>query len=181
MARILAIDPGSELSAWMILDTDHGLPMRDANGPLWGKVPNQELLELVRAIGSGARTYGVRCVVGEMMSPRGMPVSRQEMATLVWLGRFLEAAHPVLAETLEREAVKRHFGLIGGRRIAGEKRPSYDSQIRALLIDRFGGIGGKERAVGVKASPGPLYGVTSDVWQALALAVAFDELTRVDD
>jgi hypothetical protein len=48
-----------------------------------------------------------------------------------------------------------------------------DSNIRAALIDRFGG---KERAIGRKASPGPLFGITADRWAALALAITWLDL-----
>ncbi len=37
----------------------------------------------------------------------------------------------------------------------------------------FGGT--KEAAIGKKASPGPLYGVSSHAWQALAVAVVVAE------
>jgi len=42
-----------------------------------------------------------------------------------------------------------------------------------LLIDRYGGVGGKRAAIGLKASPGPLHGVSKDVWAALAVAVTY--------
>src|SRR3990167_6090451 len=48
-----------------------------------------------------------------------------------------------------------------------------DGNIRAALIDRFGP--GKDRAIGRKATPGPLFGVSSDVWSALAIAVTFTD------
>jgi hypothetical protein len=43
---------------------------------------------------------------------------------------------------------------------------------------RFGDTGGRRAAVGLKASPGPLYGVSRDVWQALALGVAYADGAR---
>ena len=44
-----------------------------------------------------------------------------------------------------------------------------DADIRQALIDRFGP--GKQKAIGLKGSPGPLYGVSKHCWAALALAV----------
>lgn len=38
------------------------------------------------------------------------------------------------------------------------------------LIDRFGG---KDAAIGRKATPGPLYGITKDLWSALAIAITY--------
>jgi hypothetical protein len=50
---------------------------------------------------------------------------------------------------------------------------SRDSLVRNRLIEIFGGT--KEAAIGKKASPGPLYGVSSHAWQALAVAVVVAE------
>ena len=46
-----------------------------------------------------------------------------------------------------------------------------DANVRQALLDRFGG----SAAIGRKATPGPLYGVSRDVWSALALAVCYAE------
>jgi len=56
-----------------------------------------------------------------------------------------------------------------------------DSTIRQAMLDRYGP--GREKAIGKKKSPGPLYGIRKDEWQALALAVTFFdcELTGSDD
>lgn len=154
---VLALDPGSERSAWVLLD---GMTV-----VAHAKEPNADVLGLLRSGVSGD------AVVIEFMSPRGMPTSAQEMETLWWAGRFGEAAsrHGVV-HRLTRDAVKYH---LTGRRVGVN-----DAAIRAVLIDRYGGIGGKAAAVGVKASPGPLYGVRADVWAALAVGVAFQEGAR---
>ena len=52
--------------------------------------------------------------------------------------------------------------------LCGDSRAK-DANIRQALIDRFGG----SAAVGRKAAPGPLYGITRDVWSALAIAVTY--------
>jgi len=46
-----------------------------------------------------------------------------------------------------------------------------DSNIRQALIDRFGP--GREKAIGTKKNPGPLYGIKKDLWSALAVAVTY--------
>jgi hypothetical protein len=48
-----------------------------------------------------------------------------------------------------------------------------DANIRAALIDRFGP--GKDKAVGRKATPGPLFGLKGDEWSALAIALTAHE------
>jgi hypothetical protein len=62
---------------------------------------------------------------------------------------------------LQRRAVK--LALCGDSR-------AKDANIRQALIDRFGG---KDAAIGRKAAPGPLYGISRDVWSALAIAVTY--------
>lgn len=96
----------------------------------------------------------------EMIASYGMPVGREVFETCVWIGRFIEAwGGPYTL--VYRKDVKLH--------LCGQPRAK-DSNIRQALIDRYGG---KDRAVGKKATPGPLYGVSADVWSALAIAVTF--------
>ena len=102
-----------------------------------------------------------------------MPASAQLFETMWWAGRFAEATHsisrPDIVERLERAKVKRHITGVNNAK---------DANVRAALIDRFGGVGGKEAAIGRKASPGPLYGVAADEWAALAVAIAWAEGVR---
>jgi hypothetical protein len=46
-----------------------------------------------------------------------------------------------------------------------------DAAVRAALIERFGPF--KEDAIGKKSKPGPLFGIASHEWSALALAVTW--------
>jgi hypothetical protein len=160
MTRILAIDPGSVLSAWMVID--QGLPFRDHAGDAFGKIPNPELQGMLRAC--RGRVAGASVVVIEWTAPRGMPASAELFETMWWAGRFAEACYPLEADRLARASIKRH--LCG-------TTASNDTNVRAALIDRFGGAGGKDAAIGLKAAPGPLYGVKADIWAALAVAVSW--------
>lgn len=158
MSVVLAIDPGSTRSAWLVFDTELGRPT------LHGISPNEELLERLRYNDSGLTINTDRAVV-EWMQPRGMPTSAEEFEALYWIGRFAEAWEQRQGSTLRRLTrlkVKQH--------LCGSNKAN-DSNIRAALIDRFGGVEGKEAAIGRKASPGPLYGIAADVWAALGLAV----------
>ena len=145
---ILAIDPGYERSAWLVLHDgmpgDHGLE------------PNEVILEGLRAGGHGGPDF----VVIEQIESFGMAVGREVFETVFWSGRFAEAAYPIRAIQLPRRAVK--LALCGSAR-------AKDPNIRQALIDRFGG----SAAIGRKASPGPLYGIAGDVWSALGVAVTF--------
>jgi hypothetical protein len=110
--RLLALDPGSERTGWIVVDAaaSDALPVVGS-----GKWPNEEVLDRLRH-NDGALTAEVTII--EAMSPRGMPTSRQDLETVHWAGRFYEAAsrwHRV--ERVEREHVKRH--LIGSQRPKG--------------------------------------------------------------
>jgi hypothetical protein len=90
----------------------------------------------------------------------GMAVGAEVFDTVLWAGRFAEAARRVPVVMLPRRAVK--LALCGDSR-------AKDANIRQALLDRFGG----SAAVGRKAAPGPLYGISRDVWSALAIAVTY--------
>lgn len=150
---MIAIDPGPVESAWM----------RYRNGRIWEMAiqPNHEVLSILRAhrnAGDGEP------VVIEMVSSFGMAVGRDVFETVYYIGRFAEAS--CSSERIERKAIKLH--------LCGSSRAK-DANIRQALIDRFGGTGGKQAAVGTKASPGPLYGVRKHLWSALAVAVTYEE------
>ena len=99
-------------------------------------------------------------VVIEKIESYGMAVGAEVFDTVWWAGRFAEAASRVPVVMLPRPAVK--LALCGDSR-------AKDANIRQALIDRFGG----SNAVGRKAAPGPLYGISRDVWSALAIAVTY--------
>ena len=143
---IVAIDPGSEQSAWVRYTG--GMPIR-------AKIePNEVLLQRLRDGMAGA-------LVIEGIASYGMPVGREVFDTCIWIGRFIEAAGG--AELVYRKEVK--MALCGSMK-------AKDANIRQALIDRYGP--GKDKAVGRKADPGPLYGISKDMWSALALAVTYE-------
>jgi hypothetical protein len=151
---ILAIDPGTVESAYVVLWST-GVP----DTTFRGKIPNEELRRLLEINRNG----WLSAVVIERIEPRyGRQIGMETLVTCEWVGRFIEVARPVPVHLLRRSAILRHLGVAGG---------SADSGVRAALIDRYGG----ESAVGRKASPGPLYGIVADQWQALAVGVTFRE------
>jgi hypothetical protein len=163
MTRIRAIDPGSERSAWLDFD--------DGRVGAHGIEPNADLLWMLRGRTNHGQVPGIDVVVIEWTAPRGMPASAELFETLWWAGQFAEAAGrptagttPSRVERLKRLDIKRH--------LCGTTAAN-DTNVRAALIDRFGGTGGRSAAVGVKAAQGPLYGVANDVWSALAIAVTY--------
>lgn len=160
--RILAIDPGSVSSGCVLFD-----PVCEEPVVYAAKVDNTYLVNALRSrvlLSDPAcvEVVGPHVLVVEMMRARGMPFSNEEMRTLVWLGRFIEAWGGEYRE-IYRQDVKLH--------LCGSAK-ARDANIRAALIDRFGG---KDRAIGCKRAPGPLYAVKADAWSALALAATYAE------
>jgi hypothetical protein len=146
VTSILAIDPGSFQSAWLQFDGTRPGP--------FGITANDVL---VRALRSGGLPD---VVVIEKIESYGMAVGAEVFDTVWWAGQFAEAVHRVPVVMLPRRAVK--LALCGDSR-------AKDANIRQALLDRFGG----SAAVGRKAAPGPLYGISRDVWSALAIAVTY--------
>jgi hypothetical protein len=151
--KILAIDPGPKESALAWIHNGEFLI-----GVKW---PNQQVLDHLRRWA----TEENHMLVVEMIASYGMAVGAEVFETVVWIGRFAEAWDSranIASALMYRLNVKMH--------LCHDSRAK-DPNIRQALIDRFGP--GKEKAIGTKRSPGPLYGVAGDVWSALAVAVTF--------
>ena len=145
---ILGIDPGNEKSAYVLWD---GERVRDRN-----TVKNESILALSKSWTSEKSAVGI-----EMISSYGMPVGREVFETCVWIGRFIQAMGEV--SMIYRHEIKSHFC---------HSQRAKDGNIRQALIDRFGG---KDKAIGKKKSPGPLYGIKGDQWAALAVALCLGD------
>jgi hypothetical protein len=149
---VLAIDPGSTDSAYVLFDSAAWRILE------YGKSPNPTLLASIRWLVVKADALAI-----EYPAPRGQPLYTQLVDTIFWIGRFVEASggawYPV-----DRKDVKMH---LCGNTKAG------DSNIRAAVISRFTKAG--RDPVGKKKNPGPLYGISGDVWAALAVGVTFAE------
>lgn len=145
---ILAIDPGPLESAWVLWD--------GAKLEAFAKERNDSVLERVRQ----SRGITAACAIEQVCS-YGMAVGAEVFETVYWSGRFAEAYGAEYVYRVPRLKVKLH--------LCHDSRAK-DGNIRQALIDRFGG---KDAAIGKKATPGPLYGVSGDVWAAMALAVTW--------
>lgn len=142
---ILAIDPGPTESAYVKLSGTRVVEC--------AKVANEDLLNIVRA------HRGLRITTAvEMIASYGMAVGAEVFETCVTIGRICEALgdEPIRVKRIE---VKTH--------ICHSARAN-DANIRQAVIDRYGG---KDAAIGKKAKPGPLYGVSGDMWAALAVGL----------
>lgn len=154
MTRILAIDPGSLESGWCLYDARAGVP------EAWAKTDNLRLrLDLAEMVAD--------LLVVEQVESYGMPVGVEVFETVWWSGVFVERWRSTRWHSAFRRIPRRACKL----HLCGDSRAK-DANIRQAIIDRYGG---KEKAVGRKKSPGPLYGLTGDCWQALAVAITAAE------
>ena len=154
---LLAIDPGNTHSAYVVYD--------GAKPTAFAKLGNQELLDLLITQNTASGDFArVGHVAIEMIASYGMPVGAEVFETCVWIGRYVQALD-LPCQLVYRRDVKLH--------LCGQARAK-DGNVRQALINRYGG---KEAAIGRKATPGPLYGISADVWQALAVAVTAWETT----
>jgi hypothetical protein len=147
---LYGLDPGTTQSAlgWVTA-------VSPAQGMIWS---NPDLLAALRR-GSGAAQPAI--LVIEQIEGMGMAVGREVFETVCWAGRFCEAweAHGWPVVWLTRRAVKLH--------LCGTSRAK-DTNVRQALLDRYGGKAATKKG-------GPLYGMKSHLWSALALAVTYRE------
>ena len=139
--RLLAIDPGPEKSGYVVWESDRV--------KVCGHISNDIL--------RGYIDDSWDTVAIEMIASYGMAVGAAVFNTCVEVGRFLERAkaNKIDCKLVYRKDVK----LFVCRSMKAK-----DANIRQSLIDHIG-------AVGTKANQGPLYGVKSHAWAALAIAV----------
>lgn len=173
MSVILGIDPGTTETGWIVWDVDSRsiVPVYEDTKIQWnrpklmGKDKNEFLLEAFEEL----VTRGIvdHCAM-EFMSSYGKRVGNSVFKTCVWIGRFIQeiqrgttpGGSPVKVYEIYRKKDVCPW-------ICRDTRAK-DKDVRAALINRYG-------PPGTKAKPGRLYGVSKDIWSALAIAVTLDE------
>lgn len=93
----------------------------------------------------------------------GMPAGAEIFETAYWIGRIMDRCGGRFRR-VNRTDVKSHLC---------NSMKAKDPNIRQALLDRYGGS--REAAIGTKNAKGPLYGISSHCWSALAIAVTFCE------
>ena len=153
---VIGVDPGPTQSAFVVWDGERVMDK--------GIASNRWIRGYLPSYGNQLVVIHSKVVVFEQVESFGMAVGRDVFETVFETGRMFQVVARV-AQRLSRKAVKMHLC---------HSMRAKDSNIRAALIDRFGGS--KAAAIGLKKTPGPLYGVRSHEWSALALAVTwFDQ------
>lgn len=152
---VFAIDPGTTKSAWVVYDGVELLA--------FGKCDNSQILD---EIASNSHDLS-HCAI-EWIQSYGRPVGREVFETCRWVGVFQKAwdeDYEAFPDLVTRMEVKRR--LFEGQTNWNRMK---DADIRKRLMEMWGG---PAASVGTKDNQGPLYGVTADVWSALAVAVTW--------
>lgn len=145
MPNLIAIDPGTTDGAYVVWDIG-------AAKVVEAKIlPNDKLIEFIK---QQQFTDKVFC---EMIASYGMAVGKETFETCVWIGRCEQVCldRGWTFQRVYRMDVKMHHC---------HSMKAKDANIRQALIDRLG-------IQGTKRQPGPLYGIASHMWSALAIAV----------
>ncbi len=162
MSVILAIDPGTEKSGWCLLDAGALLDC--------GVSDNVELL-------TGINDMAADVLAIEMVASYGMPVGREVFETVRWIGQFqreweAQSGSPP-AVLIYRRDVKLHLC---------NSAKAKDANVRQAILDQYPRTGGgKTPQIGTKSQPGPLYGVSSHAWSALAVAITCEHQLRAKE
>lgn len=158
---ILALDPGNTQTGYAVLE------MPEFRLIKFGKADNTSLLTLVA---NSDILYDVDAVAIEMIDSFGMAVGREVFETCVWIGRFHQASdHPNTHYVYRKEEKEILCGSLRAK----------DANIRRALIDRYARHDLKN-GKGTKGNPDVFYGVSKDVWAAIAVGVTYYELTKLD-
>jgi hypothetical protein len=177
----LAIDPGNAKSGWVYfalnLENETGLDVES-----FGIDSNEELRSKIR---QGVFDIPKTRLLIETPKPRGMPTAGEEMETLIMIGRFVQEWSRCGGRWsfVFRQDTKLH--------LTGSVRAK-DGNVNQAIRDRFGGDQRPIRCEGCKGKgwrgpgrpvcdvckgakfsrePGPIFGITSHAFAALAIAI----------
>jgi len=153
--RILAIDPGTTQSAFVIYNTYE-----------------KTIIEKNIFLNIDTRSYPKNkydVLVIEQIKSYGNIMGDSVLETCVWTGRFIEI--------FKSKATSKHSILIPRKTITtavcGTSRAK-DKNVRQAIIDYFREHKKEDDVIGTKKNPKYLYGIKRDLWSALAVAIAFD-------
>ena len=158
--KIMAIDPGNVYSAYCILDAEYKLY---EFAKTENKTVMKKLLDILDDLDE---------VVIERIASYGMPVGRDVFETCEWIGRFSqEAEKKTKVDYIYRKEEKLY--------ICGSPNAK-DANIRAGLIERFAQHDFKN-GKGTKKNPDVFYGVSADMWAAIAVGVSWFDKQKEGD
>lgn len=153
---ILAIDPGNEMSAWVLIDST----LRPVK---FAKEENERALQNILDLFENGKKIHVAI---EMVASYGMPVGATVFETCVWIGIFKHA--------LRDRAYITNVYRSEEKMCLCHSMKATDATITQALVDRFA-YGEKNHGKGTKNNPGWFYGFSHDIWQAYAVGITYYE------
>ena len=154
MPKILAIDPGNTHSGVAIIQ------MPGFGLEWFAKLQNEDVYK-------EAHRYDFDEIAIEMVACYGMPVGKTTFDTCLWIGRFIEQFKGHKISFVFRKDEKIYLC---------EDSRAKDSNIRQALINRYAKHDFKN-GKGTKKTPDTFYGVSNDVWSAIAVGVTHYEMS----
>ena len=159
MNYTLAIDPGTTQSAYVIYD------------PLKWKIKEKGILDNMDMVHLLRGGFDYTDLAIEQIKSYGNCAGDSLFLTCFWSGRFVEAWGKDYV-MIPRKTVVTELCLTP---TAG------DSAVRRVILDMFNAKypygKGREPSVGTSKAPGSLYGVIKDIWSALAVALAYQQVS----
>ena len=164
---ILGIDPGNKETALVLID--------EQRIPLFAEKVSNGLIDTTihDEFDYWPKAVGIECIASY-----GMAVGAEVFETAEWSGRI----RGIVSFYCDEPSIYRVYRKQVKLNLCGTHKAK-DGNIRQALIDRYPAIGGgKCPQIGTKKEQGPLYGLHSDLWAALAVAHTVadmkDELTN---
>lgn len=158
---LLSIDPGPEISGWIITD-NKPLPTIFDFGV-------SETTALVKYIQNDK--YKCKQLAIEAIASYGMAVGASVFETCYKIGQIIQAfggADQTDCYKIYRKSVKLAIC---------QTVKAKDNNIRQAILDMYPATGGgKVPQKGTMKQPGPLYGISSHTWSALAVAITFNKM-----
>lgn len=159
--RIIGIDPGPVQSAAVVYDTDIEWVTLKV---FW------ENLTLDSWLGNVEEARSADVLAIEDIQSYGGPVGADVFETCEWLGIFKRSWWGPMCNHRATKNLRCITNPVISSWLTNQPRAK-KSQIRQRLIDIFGGVDGRKKAIGTKKDPGPLHEITNHLWDALAVAV----------
>lgn len=157
---VVAIDPGTSKSGLVVL---HGYDVVEKL-----VLENDAVLDFINTRGDEDVQIAIEWFVSY-----GMIVGVEVFETCRWVGRFAQEYfidYGILPTYITRKEVKMH--------LCGSMRAK-DGNVRQAIIDMYPATGGgKTPQIGTSKEPGPLFGINSHNWSALAVALTYKGATK---
>lgn len=153
--KILGIDPGTVDSGYVVFNP---LDMQVIES---GVVSNEELLQ-----SNVFDDADIICI--EMIASYGMPVGQTTFETILWIGRYVQVC---IFKNKKFELLYKKKDINPTLCYSNKAK---DANIRQAILDLFPATGGGSvPQKGTKSNPGPLFGVSSHAFSALAVALTY--------